>query len=129
MSDVDLSQLDNFALRRHIAYLRGAVREAEAELWERTAILLAPLDADWADPSRFGLTLHEPIASEYLERVHEHLGRALPRTCRPGRSFPWTEVWGPVDALGPAPVIHLRALVAHAHELTREEFEDLSSWA
>jgi hypothetical protein len=113
----DLSALDTSHRKRFVDQLRSELREAEAELWRRTAVRLATLPPQWADPRMNILSAIE--SDDYLEDVHSALQRHLPASCRLGRGIPATDIWGPEGALGANPAHRLRELVA----LAREELE------
>ena len=112
----EISQLDTSQLKRRADELRVELRDIEAELWRRTAVRLAVLPSAWADASNVGRALASQEAEDYIEAMHSRLESQLPIGCRPNKTFPWEEVWGPSGALGHNPVHHLNALIARAHE-------------
>ena len=122
----DLSTLDTSQLKRFADQLRSDLREAEAELWRRTAVRLATLPARWADPPMSILSASE--RDDYLEDVHAALERQLPASCRLGRGAPATEIWGPEGALGENPTHRLQELVAHAREALEAREDGQEPW-
>ncbi len=122
----DLSALNTSQLKRLADQLRSELREIEAELWRRTAVRLAMLPPGWADPPMDLASADE--RDDYLEDVHACLERQLPSSCRPGKTFPWTEIWGPVRALGANPAHRLRELVMRARDEMEERQEGREPW-
>jgi hypothetical protein len=122
----DPSALDTSQLKRFVDELRSELREAEAELWRRTAVRLATLPPQWADPPVNILSAIE--RDDYLEDVHSALQRQLPASCRLGRGSPATEIWGPEGALGANPAHRLRELVAQAREELEARAEGQEPW-
>ena len=110
----DLAALDTSQLKRFADQLRSELREAEAELWRRTAVRLATLPPHWADPP---ISILSAVKREdYCEDIHSCLQRRLPASCRLGKGNPSADVWGPAGALGNNPAHRLRELVAHARD-------------
>jgi hypothetical protein len=110
----DISALNTSQLKRLVDQLRSELREAEAELWRRTAVCLAPLPLQWADPP---MSILSAVAREdYYEDMHSDLGRRLPPSCRLVKGSAQTEVWGPAGALGKNPTRRLRELVAQVRD-------------
>ena len=122
----DLSALDTSQLKRLADQLRSELREAEAELWRRTAVRLASLPPHWADPPLSILSAIE--REDYCEDIHSCLERRLPPSCRLGKGIPSAEVWGPAGALGENPAHRLRELVADAREELEAREDDPEPW-
>jgi hypothetical protein len=122
----DLSALDTSQLKRFVDQLRSELREAEAELWRRTAVRLATFPPHWADPPTNMLAAIE--RDDFLEGIHSALQRQLPASCRLGRGVPATEIWGPEGALGANPAHRLRELVAQVREELEHREEGQEPW-
>lgn len=112
----EISRLDTSQLKRRADELRVELREVEAELWRRTAVRLVVLPVAWADPSAVGRVLSGADLEDYVEEMHSCLEASLPVGCRPNKTYPWSEIWGPQGALGDNPTHHIRAIIAAAHE-------------
>ena len=124
----DLRALDTSTLKRLADRLRMQLRDAEAELWRRSATRLATLPPGWSDPAALGLLLSGDAAEGYEERAYGCLVRALPFGCRLNRAYPATEIWGPRGAMGPNPTHGLRELLTHMYEQLRDELTDSEPW-